>query len=158
MFRKSIKKIAQKRNATQKEKDTGENSKEMQKRMTQRLVNNLMLDDATAAKVTPLYEAYMKELQDCMPERKAPESDEVKEKAPEPPKELTDSEIESQMKARFNNERKALDVREKYYAQFSKILTQKQVMKVFQHTQGRRGSMHDARPMMGKERVDKVTS
>ena len=32
---------------------------------TKQIVNTLMLDDATAAKFTPVYEKYLKELREC---------------------------------------------------------------------------------------------
>jgi len=103
---------------------------EMQQMKLSRLVNDLMLDDATAAKFTTLYEAYTKELEACMPERPQMKKGGGSKEQSEKPKALTDAEIEKNVKAQFKNERKLLDIRENYYEKFSKILTQKQVMKV----------------------------
>ena len=45
---------------------------------------------------------------------------------------LTDAEVEQQIKGRFAQSRKILDVREKYYNEFRKILSSKQIMKIYQ--------------------------
>ena len=44
----------------------------------------------------------------------------------------TDAEVEQAIKASFAQSRKILDVREKYYNEFSNILSQKQIMKIYQ--------------------------
>ena len=44
----------------------------------------------------------------------------------------TDAEIEKQIKDQFAQSRKILDVREKYYNEFRKILSPKQIMKIYQ--------------------------
>lgn len=45
---------------------------------------------------------------------------------------MTDAEIATMLKKQFAQSRKTLDVREKYYNEFSKILSQKQIMKMYQ--------------------------
>lgn len=50
--------------------------------------------------------------------------------APKPA--LTDAEIAKQIKDQFAQSRKLLDIREKYYTEFSKVLSQKQVTRIYQ--------------------------
>lgn len=87
----------------------------------------LMLDDATAARFMPVYEQYLKDLRGTKPA--APVKERVKG---EPAKPLTDAEVEQSIKNRFAHSRKMLDVREKYYTEFRKMLTPKQVLKIYQ--------------------------
>lgn len=92
----------------------------------------LMLDDATAAKFTPIYEAYQKELRECRMmnrEERVKKNDKDDKQSTKPA--LTDAEIEKQIKNQFAQARKILDVREKYYKEFSKILSPKQIMKIY---------------------------
>ena len=115
------------------------NKEEMQKMRTQRMAKELMLDDVTTAKFTTLYDEYVKELQACMPERPEMKNDDeaVKDNdKAKAPKELTDNEIEKAINTRFANERKRIDIQENYYKKFSKILTQKQVLKVMMQERG----------------------
>lgn len=87
----------------------------------------LMLDDATSARFMPVYEQYLKDLRAARPA--APVKERVKGEAPKP---LTDAEVEQSIKNRFAHSRKVLDIREKYYTEFRKILTPKQVLKIYQ--------------------------
>ena len=52
----------EKDNKEKKQRPTPEQMMQMQ---TNQMVKALMLDDATAAKFTPIYEKYLKELRDC---------------------------------------------------------------------------------------------
>ena len=54
---------------------------------------------------------------------------------PQPKPVLTDAEVERQIKGRFAQSRKILDVREKYYDEFRKILSPKQIMKIYRTEQ-----------------------
>lgn len=107
----------------------------MQKQ-SRHLAKVLLLDDATAAKFMPVYENYLKELRDCRMEyAKAPAGKpDLKEgdKAPEARPLATDAEIVKQMKDGFARSRKMLDIREKYFNEFSKFLTPQQVQKIYQ--------------------------
>lgn len=108
-------------------------AEQMMQRQTNQMAKALMLDDATTAKFTPVYENYLKELRDCRmmnrKERTKDKSAEAKQAAKPVP---TDAEIEKQIKDRFAQSRKILDVREKYYNEFRKFLTPKQIMKIYQ--------------------------
>ena len=95
----------------------------------------LMLDDATAAKFTPIYEKYLKELRDCRMMNREPrvkketaQGTEAKTAKGTPRPVMTDAEIAKMLKGQFAQSRKMLDIREK----FSKILSQKQIMKIYQ--------------------------
>ena len=44
---------------------------------------------------------------------------------------LTDDEVDKMMRTRFAISRKMLDIREKYYNEFRKFMTPKQVQKIF---------------------------
>ena len=106
---------------------TMEQISEMQSR---RIVDELGLDDKTAAKFTDVYKKYMKEMNDLrlknMPKKSDMKKDEVNK-----PRNFTDAEVDKMMRDRFAQARKMLDIREKYYDEFRKFLSAKQVQKVF---------------------------
>ena len=106
---------------------TMEQISEMQSR---RIVDELGLDDKTAAKFTDVYKKYMKEMNDLrlknMPKKSDMKKDEVNK-----PRNFTDAEVDKMMRDRFAQARKMLDIREKYYDEFRKFLSPKQVQKVF---------------------------
>lgn len=103
------------------------------------IIQALMLDDATAAKFKPVYEQYMADMRATRgksaahkKEVKAP-GEAAQPKAKPTPKPMpTDSEVEQAIKDRFAQSRKMLDVREKYYHEFRKILSPKQIMRIYQ--------------------------
>lgn len=87
-----------------------------------RMAEKLMLDDATTAKFVPLYQEYMKALGECRtPRMKADTA-----------KTVTDKELDAQMKLRFENRQKQLDVQKDYYDKFKKIMTVRQVQKLYE--------------------------
>ncbi|GCB34993.1 hypothetical protein [Bacteroides faecalis] len=103
---------------------------------TNQMVRALMLDDATAAKFTPIYQKYVKELRECRMMNIKPRvkkdatQDAEANKTPKPA--MTDADIAKMLKDQFTQSRKMLDIREKYYNEFSKILSQKQILKIYQ--------------------------
>lgn len=123
-------------NKERKERPTAE---QMMQRQTDHMVKALMLDDATVAKFTPVYEKYLKELREC---RMMGHKPRVKKEATQgvnasaakdaPKPAMTDAEIAKILKDQFAQSRKMLDVREKYYNEFSQILSQKQIMRIYQ--------------------------
>lgn len=126
-------------NKENKEKKQRPTAEQMMKMQTNQMVKVLMLDDASAAKFTPLYESYLKELRECRTMNRKPRTDksnaqatkaDAKRDAPRPT--MTDAEIAKMLKGQFAQSRKMLDIREKYYKDFSKILSQKQIMKIYQ--------------------------
>lgn len=126
-------------NQENKDKKKRPTPEQITEHQTKQMVGMLMLDDATAAKFTPVYQNYLKELRECgmMNRRQFPEKPETEaaDKKPEARPALTDAEIEKQIKERFAQSRKILDVREKYYDEFKKILSPKQIMKIYRTEQ-----------------------
>lgn len=110
---------------------------------TNQMVKALLLDDATAAKFTPMYEKYLNEIRECrmmnhkfrLGQNGAREAG-VKAAKDAPKPVMTDAEIAKMLKDQFAQSRKMLDVREKYYNEFSKILSQKQILKIYKQERG----------------------
>lgn len=100
-------------------------STECIQRMTEDLQDRLMLDDATAKKFAPMYQAYMEELRENCPRLNRCE---------EPCK--TDEEIMDRMENRLDMQKKMISVKEKYLKKFSSILTPKQVREVMKSGRG----------------------
>lgn len=121
-------------NKEKKQRPTPEQVAQMQ---TNQMVKALMLDDATAAKFTPVYEKYLKELRECRMMNRKAKAEKAKGTEADAKKEvqrpsMTDAEIATMLRNQFTQSRKVLDVREKYYNEFSKILSQKQIMRIYQ--------------------------
>ena len=99
----------------------------------------IVLNTRLSARFVPVYQNYLKELRECrMMNRRHPSSGqgtEQKGMKPQPKPVLTDAEVERQIKGRFAQSRKILDVREKYYDEFRKILSPKQIMKIYRTEQ-----------------------
>lgn len=62
----------------------------------------------------------------------------------------TDAEIDQMIQDNFAQSHKLLDIREKYYAKFHKILTPKQIMKIYQVEKNDVGKMK--KEMMKRQR------
>ena len=126
--------------------DNEQGKKRSRKRMTmeqmvdmqsRKIIGDLGLDDKTAARFTDVYAKYMKEMNDLRKEYmpKRPEAG----KKPSMP---TDAEVDKMMRDRFKQSRKMLDIREKYYDEFRKILSPKQVQKIYDQGQMNHGKFH----------------
>ena len=121
-------------NKARKQRPTPEQMMQMQ---VDQMVKTLMLDDATAAKFTPVYEKYLKELRECRMMTHKPRTEKAKDQSAdanvkkERPS-MTDDQIATMLRNQFTQSRKMLDIREKYYNEFSKILSQKQISRVYQ--------------------------
>ena len=102
-----------------------------------KIIGELGLDDKTAAKFKDVYAKYMKEMNDLRKEYmpKRPEAG----KKPSMP---TDAEVDKMMRDKFKVGRKMLDLREKYYDEFRKFLSPKQVQKVYEQGQENHGKFH----------------
>jgi len=102
-----------------------------------KIVDELGLDDKTSAKFMDVYKKYMTEMNDLrkeyMPKRPEPG------KAPSMP---TDAEVDKMMRDKFKVGRKMLDIREKYYDEFRKFLSPKQVQKIYDQGQMNHGKFH----------------
>lgn len=101
----------------------------------EQIVRTLMLDDATTARFTPVYEKYMTEMRAIRSHpsaKKATPRTAGEATKPAVKRTPTDSEVEQSIKDQFAQSRKMLDVREKYYTEFRKILSPKQIQRIYQ--------------------------
>lgn len=104
-------------------KDTQKNREDFVQKQAQRIADQLAFDDQTTDKFVKTYSQYCKEVEALRPTR---QPNREQEKA------LTDKEVEQKIKERFDRSRKMLDIREKYYSEYSKFLTPKQIDRVYQ--------------------------
>lgn len=106
-----------------------------------KIIGELGLDDKTAARFKDVYKKYMTEMDDLR-KKYMPKKPEVKpgEKTVRPMP--TDAEVDKMMRDKFVLSRKMLDLREKYYDEFRKFLSPKQVQKIYDHGQMNRGKFH----------------
>ncbi len=102
-------------------------SEQMMQRQTKYIVNQMALDDATRNKFEAVYKRYQAELKECHEQMRSKYGRKKKGDC----KELTDAEVSERIEARFAQSRKILDIREKYYQEFKKILTPKQIQKMY---------------------------
>ena len=106
-----------------------------------KIIGELGLDDKTAAKFKDVYAKYMKEMNDLRMKGMQKKAD-VKKDETRGPKHLSDAEVDKMMRDRFVQARKMLDIREKYYDEFRKFLSPKQVQKVYEQGMANRGRFH----------------
>lgn len=125
---------------TKKPRPTQEQIIEMQ---GNQMVKVLMLDDATAAKFLPVYTRYLTALRECRTMNRHArigntenQGEQANQGKPAMKPALTDAEIEKQIKDQFAQSRKILDTREKYYNEFRKLLSPKQIAKIYQTERG----------------------
>jgi hypothetical protein len=100
---------------------------QIQQKQCNQMVQNLMLDDNTAAKFTPLYLQYLNDMMQCrkMNYKKRTSNGTANSV-------MTDAEVEKNIENRFAQSRKILEIRENYYNKFRKILSPKQIMRMYQ--------------------------
>ena len=106
-----------------------------------KIIGELGLDDKTAAKFKDVYKKYMTEM-DALRKEYMPKREDMKpgeRKAPQVP---TDAEVDKMMRNRFEQARKMLDIREKYYEEFRKFLSPKQVQKIYDQSETNKGKFH----------------
>ena len=95
------------------------NKEQMLEIQCNQIIKGLALDDATTAKFTRHMGACRNIANRTAADKQTPK--------PLP----TDAEVEQAIKARFAQSRKILDVREKYYNEFRKFLSPKQIQKMY---------------------------
>lgn len=95
---------------------------------TQRVARKLNLDDKTAVKFTEIYKRYLTEMHGLR--------DKYQPLRPEAGTLMTDEQVEQNLLNRFARSRAILDVREKYYREFRKVLNVRQVERIY-------GNEHD---------------
>ena len=144
-------------NAQEKKNDNAQMSQrpskeQMVEMRVNRMANQLMLDEATTAKFAPVYKKYLEEMQALRPEHKGGKDGKkpqgwkdgkggpgqgMNPQGASEMKQKTDAEVEKALKDRWAKMRKTADIQEKYYNEFSKFLTAKQIQKVMAAGQGR---------------------
>ena len=103
---------------------------QMNEMQADKIAMNLGLDDKTTARFKEVYKKYTRELNELW-KKNRPEKPKVKPEEGKPFPMPTDAEVDKMMRTRFTISRKMLDIREKYYNEFRKFLTPKQVQKIF---------------------------
>ena len=127
---------------------------QMADKQANKIVGDLGLDDKTAAKFKDVYAKYMKELNDLGKEY-MPKKPDVKPGEGKANPMPTDAEVDKMMRDRFKQSRKMLDIREKYYDEFRKFLSPKQVQKVYDKGMMNRGKFHqEMNRRAGMKRMD----
>lgn len=109
--------MAQQNNGKEKKRPSMEQFTQMQ---ANRIAQQLAFDDKTTKKFV---EAFC----NCRKEIAATRLPHPKKKTGE----MTDSEVDKNIKAKFQQSRKILDIREKYYNAYSKFLSPKQIQRVY---------------------------
>lgn len=126
-------------------------AEQMVQMQSARLANELMLDDANAAKFKDIYQSYQKDLQ-AVRQKYHPKKQEQDEKPQMMErKELTDQQVEERILNQMKEQKEMLSVKENYYAKFRKVLSPKQIQKVYAH--GNRGRMGGMRNANGNRRM-----
>ena len=97
------------------------NREELAERQARHIAHELAFDDATAQKFITTYSDFQKEMWALGPGEPR-----------EHKGEMTDAEAEQAIKKRFEQSRKILDLREKYYKEYSKFLSPKQIERVYE--------------------------
>lgn len=97
---------------------------ELAKTQAKHIATELAFDEATTAKFTETYCNYQKEIWNLGPRIR--KNDGAKQTS------SAEQESEEEIKAKFEQSQKILDIRKKYYNEYSKFLTQKQIQRVYE--------------------------
>lgn len=115
--------MAQQPNANTKNRgDKRANMEQLAQKQAERISQTLAFDDKTSKKFIETFCNCRKEMAAIRMERHHGKKS----------SEMTDAEIEKSIKVKFQQGRKLLDIREKYYAAYSKFLTQRQIQRVYE--------------------------
>lgn len=101
---------------------------ELIQRRAERMASALMLDDKTEADFIVLYKQYLTDMKSCREQYREKVSKTERKDNDSP---LTDEKIVERIEKRFDQQRQLLNVREKYYKDFKKMLTPKQLLRIF---------------------------
>jgi Spy/CpxP family protein refolding chaperone len=137
VFASSITLFAQDNDKVKKDRPTKEERIEM---MTKRMSSKLMLNDSQSAKFASVYKNYLNEIQELRPQKA-----EIKGK-------IDDAQRDKMTREGFAHQRKMIDLKEKYYNEFSKFLTPAQAQKIIAPMNGnmKNGKMRDGKMKEGK--------
>ncbi|MBQ2797597.1 MAG: hypothetical protein IJF01_07695 [Tidjanibacter sp.] len=89
------------------------------------IAHSLGLDDATTEKFTKTFCAYRMEIRQANQEKKV-----IVKGVPR--KDMTEQQVEEQIKAQFAHSHKVISIREKYYGEFRKCLNPRQIQRVYE--------------------------
>lgn len=89
----------------------------------------LCLDDAIAARFSPLYEKYRKEMNDARQKYKKIKPQKNKDGKPQ---RLTEEQVKKNIETSFALSQSILDIRKKYYKEFLKILPPRQIERLYE--------------------------
>ena len=93
---------------------------ELAEKQARHIAHELALDDATTQKYVATYKAYQQEVWALGPRVKRHQAN------------ASEAEAEQANKARMEQSQKILDLREKYYKEYSKFLTQRQIERAYE--------------------------
>ena len=94
---------------------------ELAEKQARHIAHELALDDATTEKYVATYKAYQQEVWALGPRVKRHQTDTA-----------TEAEVGQANRARMEQSQKILDLREKYYKEYSKFLTQRQIERAYE--------------------------
>lgn len=97
---------------------------ELAGKQARHIAETMAMDDATTERFVKTYGEYQKEIWALNPKRGKGMGRNGAG--------MTDAEAEQSMKADFEHSQKILDIRKKYYKEYSKFLTQKQIKRVYE--------------------------
>lgn len=97
---------------------------QLAEKQAEHIANTMAFDDKTTEKFITTFCNQQKEIWALSPQ---PEKRDKNEK-----EQLTDEQAEQQIKARFERSQKILDIRQKYYKEYSKFLTPKQIQRAYE--------------------------
>lgn len=97
---------------------------QMVEAQAQHIAKEMAFDDATSARFVKTFCEYQKEVWALGPRQKPQRKGDGQAQS--------DAAAEKAMKERFAHSQKILNLREKYYGEYSKFLTQKQIQRVYQ--------------------------
>lgn len=125
------------------------NPEQFTQERAERIADELALDDRARTKFIDTYCSYFKEMKEICPwqDRRDPEKCTAR---------LSDKELDQAMRERLDRSRKMLDLKEKYYEEYSKFLNPRQIQKLYEmqrHMMGRHfhnGPHHDGCPVPGR--------
>lgn len=104
--------------ATAQDKQQRMSREQLAEKQAKHIAHELAFDETTAQKFLETYCAYQQEMWALGPKHKA--------------KAENEEEAEQAIKERFERSQQLLDLREKYYEEYSKFLTQKQIQRVYE--------------------------
>lgn len=137
VFASSITLFAQDNDKVKKDKPTKEERIEM---MTKRMSSKLMLNDSQSAKFASVYKNYLNDIQELRPQKAQMKGN------------LDDAQRDKMIREGFAHQRKMIDLKEKYYNEFSKFLNPAQAQKIIAPMNGnmKKGNMRGGKMRDGK--------